>query len=123
MRPIVALVTDFGSQDHYVGAVKGAILAACPDAELVDVAHELPAHDVFAGAYTVAAAYPAFPAGTVFLAVVDPEVGSVRRGLAVEAGGYRFVGPDNCIFSLILSEQTGARIRALPNAGLFRYQV
>lgn len=122
-RPIVALLTDFGNQDHYVGAVKGAVLAACPEATLVDIAHELPAHDVVAGAFALCAAYRSFPAGTVFVAVVDPEVGSSRRGLAAEAGGYRFVGPDNGILSFVLDEQPGARVHELTNRGLFRYDV
>jgi S-adenosylmethionine hydrolase len=121
--PIVGLITDFGSQDHYVGAVKGAILAACPEATLVDVVHELPAHDVFSGAFALAAAHRAFPAGTVFVAVVDPEVGSSRRGLAVRAGGYRFVGPDNGIMTLVLADHPKAEVRALTNSGLFRYEV
>jgi S-adenosylmethionine hydrolase len=122
-RPIVALLTDFGGQDHYAGAVRGAVLAACPEATLVDIAHDLEAHDVLGGAYALCAAYPAFPAGAVFVAVVDPGVGSARRGLAVEAGGYRFVGPDNGILSLMLAEQPGARVHELTNRGLFRYEV
>ena len=122
-RPIVALVTDFGSRDHYVGAVKGAVLAACPEAVLVDVVHDLQPHDVLEGAYSLDAAYRAFPPGTVFVAVVDPGVGSARRGLGVEAGGYRFVGPDNGIFTFILAANPEARVHALMNAGLFRYEV
>jgi S-adenosylmethionine hydrolase len=123
MNPIVALLTDFGTQDHYVGAVKGAVLAACPEATLVDIVHDLPAHDVAEGAFTLAAAYRAFPPGTVFLGVVDPGVGSDRRGLALEAGGYRFVGPDNGIFTVVLDEHKDARIRRITNAGLFRPEV
>jgi len=123
MRPIVALLTDFGSQDYYVGAVKGAVLAACPDATLVDIAHDLPAHEVEEAAYCLAAAVSAFPAGTVFLVVVDPGVGSGRRALAVEAGGYRFVGPDNGVFSLILNDLGPARLHHLSNEGLFRKRV
>lgn len=123
IRPIVALLTDFGNQDHYVGAVRGAVLAACPEATLVDIAHELPAYDVLAGAYALSAVYRFFPAGTVFVAVVDPEVGSSRRGVAAEAGGYRFVSPDNGILSFVLAEQPGARVHALTNRGLFRYEV
>jgi len=123
MPPIVALLTDFGNQDHYVGALKGAVLAACPEATLVDIAHELPAHDVLAGAFALSAAYRSFPGGTVFVAVVDPDVGSSRRGLAAEAGGYRFVGPDNGILSFVLAEQPGARLHELTNRGLFRYDV
>lgn len=123
MRPLVALLTDFGSRDHYAGAVKGAILAACREATLVDIAHDLPPHDIHEAAFSLFAAYRAFPAGTVFVAVVDPGVGSDRRGIAVEAGGYRFVGPDNGIFSLIYAENGDARVHELTNAGLFRFEV
>lgn len=122
MRPIVALLSDFGSRDHYVGAMKGAVLAACPEATLVDVVHELPPHDVAAAAWALAASYRAFPGGTVFLAVVDPGVGGERRGLAVAAGGYRFVGPDNGVLSTAL-ERDDCQARALTNAGLFRHVV
>lgn len=123
MPPIVALLSDFGLQDHYVGAMKGALLAACPEAVLVDVVHELPAHDVMAGALALEASYRTFPAGAVFLAVVDPGVGSSRRGLAASAGGYYFVGPDNGILSLVLRADPRCEIRALTNAGLFRHEV
>jgi S-adenosylmethionine hydrolase len=123
IHPTVALLTDFGTRDHYVGAVRGAILAVCPGATLVDIAHDVPAHDVAEGAYLLGAAFPSFPPATVFLAVVDPGVGSERRGLAVEAGGYRFVGPDNGILSFVLAEHHDARVRELTNRGLFRPRV
>lgn len=121
--PIIGLVTDFGSRDHYVGAVKGAILSICPEAVLVDIAHDLPPHDVQAGAFALSAAYRAFPRGAVFVAVVDPGVGSGRRGLAVEAGGYSFVGPDNGVLGLVLAEQEDHRAYELTNARLFRERV
>jgi len=120
MRPTIALLTDFGSRDHYVGAVKGAILSVCSDATLVDIAHDLPAHDVAEGAFCLAGAHRTFPSGVVFLAVVDPGVGSARRSLALEAGGYLFVGPDNGIFTLILSEHRGARVHEVTARGFFR---
>lgn len=123
MRPIVALVTDFGSQDHYVGAVRGAVLAACREASVVDVTHDVPPYDVLAGAFALSAARGAFPGETTFLAVVDPGVGSARRAMALEAGGQRFVGPDNGIFSLVLAEQPAARVHEITNAGLFRARV
>ena len=97
---IVALLTDFGTRDHYVGAMKGVVLSVCPAATLVDITHDIPAHDVVAGALELAAAYRYFPAATVFLVVVDPGVGSARRAIAADAGGYRFVGPDNGVLSL-----------------------
>jgi S-adenosyl-L-methionine hydrolase (adenosine-forming) len=117
-RPLVALLTDFGTRDHYAGAVKGAVLAACPEATVVDITHELPRHDVAAGAFSLAAAYRAFPPDTVFLAVVDPGVGSARRAIALEAGGYRFVGPDNGIFTHVLADHPGARVREIKNPRL-----
>src|SRR5882672_3312152 len=95
MARIIALLSDFGTLDPYVGAMKGAILSVCPEATLVDLVHDLPAHDVLAGALALDAAYPTFPPGTVFVAVVDPGVGSARRGLAIRAGEHVFVGPDN----------------------------
>jgi hypothetical protein len=122
-RPVVALLTDFGIQDHYAGAVKGAVLAACPDATVIDICHELPAHDIAAAAFALAASHRAFPAGTIFLAVVDPGVGSERRGLALEAGDYSFVGPDNGVFSLILAEHAAPRVRLLANRRLFRPEI
>jgi len=119
----VALLTDFGAMDPYVGAMKGAILSACPEATLVDLAHEVPPHDVLAGALTLHAACRTFPAGTVFVAVVDPGVGSPRRGLALRAGPHLFVGPDNGLFSFVLREHPQARIHGLENSRLFRSPV
>lgn len=123
MRAVVALLTDYGTQDHYVGAVKGAILAAEPDARVVDIVHDLPAHDIRAAAFALDASYRAFPAGSVFLAVVDPGVGSERRALAIGAGGYHFVGPDNGLFTLVLAEHADAVVHEITNAGLFRHDV
>ena len=123
MRPIVALLSDFGAQDHYVGAMKGAVLSVCPEAQLVDVVHELPPHDVEAGSFALAAATSAFPAGTVFLAVVDPGVGTDRRALAAETEAHRFVAPDNGLLSLVLADHPQARVHAITNAGLFRFEV
>ncbi|HSD67655.1 MAG TPA: SAM-dependent chlorinase/fluorinase [Vicinamibacteria bacterium] len=123
MAPIIALLTDFGLQDHYVGAMKGAILTACPEATLVDVTHEVPAHDVAGGALTLDAAYRYFPAGTVFVAVVDPGVGTARRPIALRAGRWLFVGPDNGLFTHVLEAHPGARVHLLASARLFREPV
>lgn len=123
VRPIVGLLTDFGTQDHYAGALRGAVLAAVPEAQVVDLTHEVPPHDLRAGALALEAAYTAFPAGAAFVAVVDPGVGSERRGVAVAAGGYFFVGPDNGLFTPILGAFPEARVHEITNAGLFRHQV
>ena len=109
-RPVIALLTDFGTRDHYAGTMKGVALGICPDATLVDISHELPAHDVVAGALELAAAYRYFPAGTVFLVVVDPGVGSTRRGIAAEAGDYKFVAPDNGVLTAVLDEHPAKRV-------------
>src|SRR5713101_2420767 len=109
-RPVIALLTDFGTRDHYAGTMKGVVLGICPDATLVDISHEVPAHDVVAGALELAASYRYFPAGTVFLVVVDPGVGSTRRGIAAEAGDYKFVAPDNGVLTAVLDEHPPKRV-------------
>jgi S-adenosylmethionine hydrolase len=109
-RPVIALLTDFGTRDHYVGTMKGVMLGICPEATLVDLTHEVPAHDILAAALELAAAYRYFPAGTIFLVVVDPGVGSGRRGVAAEVGDYRFVAPDNGVLTAIVHEQPPTRI-------------
>lgn len=119
MPPVVALLTDFGHQDHYVGAVKGAVLVACPRAVVVDVGHEVPPHDVLSGAFALASCYRSFPAGTVFMAIVDPGVGSQRRPLALRSGKYLFVGPDNGIFTLVLGDGARARVHEITNQKLW----
>ncbi len=114
--PIVALLTDFGLQDHYVGVMKGVILGICPSASIVDITHDVPAQDVLAGAFELAAAFGYFPQGTTFVAVVDPGVGSSRLAIAAGAGGYRFVGPDNGIFSLVFRRHAPDRVVELTDA-------
>src|SRR5712691_8208029 len=109
-RPLVALLTDFGTRDHYVGTMKGVMLGICAELTCVDISHDVPPHDVLAGALELAAAYRYFPAGTVFLVVVDPGVGSARRGIAAEAGDYRFVAPDNGVLSVVLDETPPRRV-------------
>ncbi len=95
MPPVVALLTDFGLRDHYVGTMKGVVLGICPGATLVDISHDIGPQDVLGGGLELAACFRYFPAGTVFLAIVDPGVGSGRRPIAAAAGEFRFVAPDN----------------------------
>ena len=109
-RPVIALLTDFGTRDHYVGALKGVALGICPDVTLVDISHDVPAHDVAAGALELAAVYRYFPAGTIFLVVVDPGVGSSRRGIAAETGDYRFVAPDNGVLTPVFDAHPPRRV-------------
>src|SRR4051794_26638489 len=95
---IVTLLTDFGTRDYFVGAMKGALLSVNPEALIIDITHEVAPHDVEEAAFTLLAAYETFPTGTVHVAVVDPGVGSARRAVAVEGAGHLFVGPDNGVF-------------------------
>jgi S-adenosylmethionine hydrolase len=122
MAPIVTLLTDFGTADYFVAAMKGVILGVAPTATLVDVTHQIAPQDVGAAAFTLAAAYDAFPAGTVHVAVVDPGVGSARRPIVV-AGRYLFVGPDNGIFSHVYGREPGARVFRITRESLFRQPV
>jgi S-adenosyl-L-methionine hydrolase (adenosine-forming) len=110
MRPVIALLSDFGTRDHYAGTMKGVMLSICPDVTLVDISHDVPAHDVLDGALQLAAACRYFPPNTIFLAVVDPGVGSARRGIAAESGDYRFVGPDNGVLTLALRDFPPKRV-------------
>src|ERR1051326_2095619 len=109
-RPVIALLTDFGTRDHYAGTMKGVALGICPDATIVDISHDLPAHDVLAAALELAAAYKYFPSGTIFLVVVDPGVGSMRRGIAAESGDYKFVAPDNGVLTAVLDEHAPKKV-------------
>ena len=103
-RPVIALLTDFGTRDHYAGAMKGVVLDLCPDASLVDITHDVEPQDILGGALELAAAFRYFPAGTIFLCVVDPGVGSSRKAIASDAGGYRFVAPDNGLLTLVFRD-------------------
>jgi len=114
-RPVVTFLTDFGMADGYVGAMKGALLRAAPEVLPVDITHDVPRHDILAGAFLLAVAAPWYPAGTVHVAVVDPGVGTARRGLAARAGEHLFVAPDNGLLELVLRDHPDAEIRAIEN--------
>jgi S-adenosylmethionine hydrolase len=109
-RPIIALLTDFGTRDHYSGVMKGVVLGICPDVTLVDVSHDLPPHDIAFAAHELAATYRFFPTGTIFLVVVDPGVGTSRRGLAADAGDRRFIAPDNGVLTAVFREAPPKRV-------------
>jgi S-adenosylmethionine hydrolase len=113
MRPIITLVTDFGTIDGYVGEMKGVILSGVPDAEIVDITHDIPPQDVERARLTVARVWRRFPAGTIHIVVVDPGVGSARAALAVSAADRLLLGPDNGVLSSALLTGS-ARVVALP---------
>jgi S-adenosylmethionine hydrolase len=99
--PIITLTTDFGGADHYVGALKAAILSVSTQIAIVDISHEIPAHDVLEAGWVLLNAFSAFPSRTVHVAVADPGVGTSRRPIVAVAQDHLFVGPDNGIFSFI----------------------
>lgn len=101
-------MTDFGTRGWYVASLKGVIAQRCPQAQLIDVTHDVPPQDILSGAFTLAAAAPWFPSGTVFACVVDPGVGTDRPLIAGRADRRFFVGPDNGLLSLVF--QRAARL-------------
>jgi hypothetical protein len=109
-RPVIALLSDFGTLDHYAGTMKAVVLGICPDATLVDITHDIPPHDVLTASLELAASYRYFPPGTIFLVVVDPGVGSARRGLAAETTDFKFVAPDNGVLTAVLRETSPRRV-------------
>src|SRR5713226_7346645 len=103
MKPsgIVTLLTDFGLDDAYVGAMKGAILSVHPKAALVDLSHGVRPFAVLQGAFLLDSAWRSFPVGSVHVVVVDPGVGTDRRAIAFKAADHFFVGPDNGLFTFL----------------------
>lgn len=97
--PIITLLTDFGTADGYVAEIKGVLVTEVPSATLIDISHDVPAHDIDAARLAIARFWRRFPRGTVHLAVVDPGVGSARAPIAVESEGRFFVGPDNGVLT------------------------
>jgi S-adenosylmethionine hydrolase len=116
MPRIVTLLTDFGTRDHYVAAMKGVLLSINPALVLVDISHEVTRHNIREGGFLLASAFDAFPAGTIHLAVVDPGVGGQRRGLAAAGPRYLFVGPDNGLFDQVFTIEPPRLVVSLENA-------
>jgi S-adenosylmethionine hydrolase len=104
--PLATLLTDFGSADPYVAAMKGVILCACPAARIVDISHDIPPQDVMAAALVLAQAAPYFPAGTLHVVVVDPTVGTDRRILAGRFEEQLFLFPDNGVITFVAETMT-----------------
>lgn len=114
-RPVITLTTDFGLRDPYVAAMKGVILSICPEAQIVDVTHEVPPQDVREGAFALYSVWRHFPAGTIHVAVVDSGVGSERRAVAVRTQAALFVAPDNGLLSYILAYEPALEAVELVN--------
>ncbi len=122
-RPVVAIMTDFGLGESDVGVMKGVITGIVPDAQIIDITHDVAPQNVPSGAWILAYGYRYYPKGTVFVCVVDPGVGSSRAAIAVHAGDWYFVGPDNGLFSYIFAEQTIHEAVTLSNTAYHLPQV
>jgi S-adenosyl-L-methionine hydrolase (adenosine-forming) len=102
---IITLTTDFGLSDPFVGIMKGVILAISPNAQLVDISHDISSYNIAEAIFVVESMYRYFPRGTVHIVVIDPGVGSSRRPLAAAARGHLFVAPDNGVLSTVLETE------------------
>ncbi len=115
---VVALLTDFGLRDHYVGVMKGVILSVNPDARIIDISHEVPSQGILEGYFLLSNTYRYFPRGTVFVAVVDPGVGTDRAIVALQTDRYTFLAPDNGLLGFLQKE---SRIRRSVRVTQSRY--
>jgi S-adenosylmethionine hydrolase len=118
-RPIITLTTDFGTNDHFVGTMKGVILNIVPEAAIVDISHAVQAFDVLDGALTISQAYSYFPPGTVHVVVVDPGVGTARRPIIASSDGFHFVAPDNGVLSLVYAREERIHVRHITSDHYF----
>lgn len=123
MKMMIALLTDFGTRDYFVGAMKGAIFSINPNAKIVDITHEIPPQNVAAASFTLRACFKNFPNRTIFVAVVDPGVGSSRRAILVENEDYYFVAPDNGLLSFVFEEARNFKVFELTNEEFFAESV
>ncbi len=121
--PIITLTTDFGSRDHYVGSMKGAILAVNRDARIVDISHEIAPHRPLEGGFVLACAYAAFPPRTVHILVVDPGVGGPRRPLLVVTESHYFLAPDNGCLAFVFEREPVRTVYEITAAHYFRQEV
>jgi len=116
---IITLLTDFGTEDAYVGVMKGAILSINPSAVVVDVCHYIDPQDVIETAYLIKSSYRYFPKGTIHIIVVDPGVGGPRSIVAVELSDHIFLAPDNGVLTLLMDEGEADTIVRVENTHYF----
>jgi len=119
----ITLITDFGLQDGHVGAMKGVMRSIAPQAELVDLSHEIRAQDIRHAGFVLKTAYSYWPADTIHVIVVDPGVGTERRAAAVQTGAGIFVAPDNGVLSYVLAQEVVQGVVALTNAAYWHHPI
>jgi S-adenosylmethionine hydrolase len=120
---ILAFMSDFGLKDPYVGVVKAVMLGINPDLRIVDISHQIASQDIMSGAFILGCTYRQFPLGTIFLAIVDPGVGSQRVNLLVLTEHYMFIAPDNGLLSMIFRHSKKITCISIENSDYFRHPV
>lgn len=119
----IALLTDFGTRDYFVGAMKGVILSINKDAKIIDITHEIEPQNIVAAGFTLEACRRNFPPQTIFVAVVDPGVGSARRAILVAEKEYFFIAPDNGLLSFVFSQTDDFRVYEISDPQYFNHPV
>jgi len=122
-RPIITLTTDFGTRDYYAGALKGALLRCCPEAQLIDLSHAITGFDIVQAAFVVENAYPEFPQGSIHLIAVNCSYAVNFRFVAVRSKDHYFLAPDNGVLALLFGQLPEADMRALPHPGFMDFPV
>jgi len=108
---IITLTSDFGLNDHFIGAMKGVILEIAPEAQIIDISHAVQPFDILDGALTISQAYSYFPTGTVHMVIIDPGVGTARRPIILSSERHMFVAPDNGVLSLVYDREERLSVR------------
>lgn len=112
--PLIVMLSDFGLDDWFVGVMKGVIKSICPQAETIDLCHNVPVHSVASGSLMLATAHRYFPEGSIFLAIVDPGVGTSREPVLVLAGGRWFIAPNNGLLNFLLNANSSGEVPVVP---------
>jgi len=123
LRPIITLTTDYGTNDHLVGVVKGVMLSINPEVTVVDITHGVIAHDILDGALAIGQAYKYFPPKTIHVVVVDPGVGTDRRPLLVASDQHYFVAPDNGVLSSVYDQTEALSVWHIISEHYFRQPI
>lgn len=122
--PPIALISDLGNEDYFVGAMKGVILSINPDAKIMDITHQVPKHDVRTASFILTNAAETFPEKSIFVAVIDPGVGTERECILLETKNeLRFIGPDNGVFTLVAERFGVKEIRKISNKDLMKSEI
>ena len=123
IKPLIALITDFGLKDHFAGVMKGVIYSIFEDAKIIDISHGIDFGNIKQAAFMLMVSYKYFPDNTIFVGVVDPGVGSNRKAILIKTQKHFFIGPDNGIFSYVMKHESIEKIIELNNPEFFLHPV